>query len=64
MRYTHFVGFNGEEYHSAVKAFAAFHTPRMGLGSAAKISDGDLIIFASAPHDQEPRRQSFDDIIE
>ena len=40
MRYTHFVGFNGEEYHSAVKAFAAFHTLRMGLESAAKIADG------------------------
>lgn len=66
MRCTHFVGFKGDEYHSAVKAFGPPHFIHRGwdLRAQREIADGDLIVFATGSADQEPRRKSFNDINE
>ncbi|HEX2753746.1 MAG TPA: hypothetical protein VHP34_11700 [Alphaproteobacteria bacterium] len=62
----HFVGFRGEEYHSAVKAFGKPHFIHRGwdLRAQREIAHDDLVIFASGSHDQEPRGKSFNDITE
>lgn len=66
MRCIHFVGFRGDEYHSAVKAFGPPHFIHRGwdLRAQREIADGDLIVFATGSGDQEPRRKSFNDISE
>lgn len=65
-RCVHFVGFSGEEYWSAVKAFGPPHFIHRGwdLRARREIADGDLVVFAKGSHDQEPRTKSFDDIRE
>jgi hypothetical protein len=65
-RCVHFVGFYGEEYWSAVKAFGPPHFIHRGwdLRARREIADGDLVVFARGPHDQAPRTKSFDDIRE
>lgn len=66
MRCVHFVGFKGEEYHSAVKAFGSPHFIHRGWDLRAKreIGDNDIVVFAFGEHDQEPRGKSYDDIRE
>ncbi|MET3648047.1 hypothetical protein [Phyllobacterium ifriqiyense] len=66
MRCVHFVGFKGDEYHSAVKAFGPPHFIHRGwdLRAQREIADGDLIVFAAGSADQAPRRKSFNDITE
>ncbi len=46
---THFVGFRGNEYHSAVKAFGPpdFYHRSYDNRAIAEFCDGDLIIFAN-----------------
>ncbi|MBY8918809.1 hypothetical protein KVG22_19565 [Nitratireductor sp. R6] len=63
---THFVGFRGEEYHSAVKAFGPPDFIHRGWDNRAQreIADGDLVVFAKGTAHQEPRARSFDDIRE
>jgi hypothetical protein len=65
-RIVHFVGFRGEEYHSAVKTFGPPHYIHRGwdLRAQREIADGDLVVFAFGPSDQEPRVKSYDDIRE
>lgn len=65
-RIVHFVGFRGEEYWSAVKAFGPPHYVHIGwdLRARREIDEDDLIVFAEGPHDQPPRVKSFDDIRE
>lgn len=65
-RCVHFVGFKGEEYHSAVKAFGPPHFIHRGwdLRAQREIADDDFVVFAAGPHDQEPRVKSFDDLRE
>ena len=65
-RCVHFVGFCGEEYWSAVKAFGPPHFIHRGwdLRARREIADGDLVVFARGPHDQALRTKSFDDIRE
>lgn len=66
MRCVHFVGFRGEEYHSAVKAFSSPHFIHRGwdLRAQREIADDDLVVFAAGSSDQEPRRKSFNVITE
>lgn len=62
----HFVGFRGDEYVSAVRVFGPPDFIHRGWDMRARreIADGDLIVFAQGPADQEPRVKSFDDIRE
>lgn len=62
----HFVGFKGEEYNSAMKAFGNPDFIHRGwdLRAQREIADNDVVIFAFGPHDQEPRVKSFNDITE
>lgn len=66
MRCIHFVGFRGEEYHSAVKVFGRPHFIHRGwdLRAQREIADNDVVVFAVGPHDQEPSRKSFNDLTE
>lgn len=59
----HFIGFRGEEFWSAVKAFGHpdFIHRGWNLRARREIAAGDLIVFATGPANQEPRRKSFDD---
>ncbi len=63
---THFVGFRGEEYHSAVRAFGTPDFIHRGWDKRAQreIADVDLVVFAKGRADQEPRARSYDDIRE
>ncbi len=62
----HFVGFRGEEYWSAVKVWGEPDFYHMGwdLRAQREIADGDTVVFAKGPADQEPSRRSFSDLIE
>ncbi len=65
-RCTHFVGFRGDEYLSAVRAFGKPDFIHRGwdLRARREIADGDLIVFATGGPGQEPRVKSYDDIRE
>jgi hypothetical protein len=65
-RIVHFVGFRDDRYWSAVRAFGRPHYIHRGwdLRARREIAEGDLIVFASGSHDQEPRQRSFDDMKE
>lgn len=65
-RCIHFVGFRGDEYMSAVRAFGEPDFIHRGwdLRAQREIADGDLVVFATGAQDQEPRTKSFDDIRE
>ncbi|WP_374832980.1 hypothetical protein [Paenochrobactrum pullorum] len=62
----HFVGFRGDEYLSAVRVFGEPDFIHRGwdLRAQREIAGGDLVVFASGEHDQEPRTKSYDDIRE
>lgn len=65
MRCVHFVGFRGEEYWAAVRAFGQPHFIHRGWDKRARREidfDADLIVFATGPHDQPPRERSYNDI--
>ncbi|MGO4449098.1 hypothetical protein AB4Y96_09240 [Phyllobacterium sp. TAF24] len=66
MRYVHFVGFKGEEYHSAVKVFGKPHFihREWDLRAQREIADNDIVVFATGAHDREPRCKSFNDLTE
>jgi hypothetical protein len=61
----HFVGFRGEEYHSAVKVFGLPDVYHRGWDQRAQreIADGDTVVFARY-HDQPPSAYNFDDSAE
>ena len=61
----HFVGFRGEEYHSAVRTFGLPDFIHRGWDMRAQreIAAGDVVVFAKY-HDQPPSRYSFDDSAE
>ncbi len=46
---THFVGFRGNEYHSAVKIFgkADFYHPKFDIRAKADITEGDTVVLAN-----------------
>lgn len=62
----HFVGFRGEEYHSAVRTFGPPDFIHRGwdLRAQREIADVDTVVFAFGSADQQPRTKSFDDIRE
>ena len=65
MRCVHLVGFRGEEYWSAVRAFGPPDYIHRGWDKRARREIDfavDLIVFATGPHDQAPRVYSYDDI--
>lgn len=61
----HFVGFRGEEYHSAVRAFGLPDFIHRGWDRRAQreIAACDTVVFAKC-HDQPPSQYSFDDSAE
>ncbi len=63
---THFVGFRGGEYLSAVRVFGRPDFIHRGWDLRAKreIADGDLIVFATGDETHKSRVKSFDDITE
>lgn len=65
-RCVHFVGFRGDEYTSAVRAFGEPDFIHRGWDKRAQreIADGDLIVFAQGDANQTPRDRSYDDIRE
>ena len=46
---THFVGFRGDEYHSAIKIFGKpdFYHPNFDIRAKADITEGDTVVFAN-----------------
>ena len=64
--YVHFIGFRGDEYWSAVKVWDRPHFIHRGWDRRGQrdIADGDVVIFATGDHDQEPRARSYDDLKE
>lgn len=65
-RAVHFVGFRGDEYTSAVRAFGPPDFIHRGwdLRARREIADGDTIVFATGSANQAPRVKSYDDIRE
>lgn len=65
-RAVHFVGFRGDEYLSAVRAFGPPDFIHRGwdLRAQREIADGDMIVFAQGGPEQEPRIKSYDDLRE
>ena len=51
---THFIGFRGEEYNSAIKIFGPpdYIHPRYDTSAFAEINKSDLVIFAKGDADQ------------
>jgi len=66
VRAVHFVGFKGDEYNSALKAFGPPHFIHRGWDLRAQrgIEESDLVIFAFGVAEQKPRLKSYDDIRE
>ncbi|GGD43321.1 hypothetical protein [Aureimonas glaciei] len=62
----HFVGFKDERYLSAVKVWGPPTYIHRGwdLRAQREIEEGDTVVFADGPADQEPRAKSFNDITE
>ena len=58
-RIVHFVGFKDDRYWNAVKTFGPPHYihPRWDACARREVDDGDLIVFADGPHDQEAWRR-------
>ena len=61
---THFVGFSGDEYVRACRVFGKpeFVHPGWDRRALRDVAERDRVIFATGPHDQEPRLRSFDDL--
>jgi hypothetical protein len=62
----HFVWFRGEEYNAAKKVWGAPDFIHRGWDKRARreIMDGDTIIFARGPHDQQPVERNLPDLTE
>ena len=58
----HFVGFRGEEFHSARRVFGQpdFVHRIWDIRATQDIAPGDIVVFARY-HDQTPSPRSFDD---
>jgi hypothetical protein len=65
-RAVHFVGFRGEEYRAAIRAFGPpdFIHRRWDLRARREIQPDDLVVFAKGDENQEPSRISGDDLTE
>lgn len=62
----HFVGFRGEEYHSARKVWGRPTFIHMGWDRRAQreILPIDTVVFATGEHDQQPRDRNWPDLRE
>jgi hypothetical protein len=62
----HFVGFRGDEYTRACRAFGSPDFIHRGWDQRAQreIAPEDTVVFAKGSFDQVPRRQSFNDLDE
>lgn len=62
----HFVGFRGDEYTRACRAFGLPDFIHRGwdLRAQREIAPKDTVVFATGSFDQVPRRQSFNDLDE
>lgn len=62
----HYVGFRDDRFARARRIFGGPVVIHRGwdLRAHREIGPDDLVIFAEGPHDQEPRRKSFDDLTE
>jgi len=60
----HFVGFKGDEYWSAVKVWGKPAFIHRGWDNRAQreIHVSDTVVFATGPHDQKPKKRSFNDV--
>lgn len=65
-RCVHFVGFRGDEYTSAIRAFGRpdFIHRWWDTRARREIAEGDLIVFARGDERQEPSRYTAPDIEE
>lgn len=65
-RCIHFVGFRDDRYWNAVKVWGLpnFVHPGLDMRARREIADGDTVILADGPADQEPRSKSFNDLRE
>lgn len=66
MRAIHFVGFRGDEYTRACRVFGEPDFVHLGWDRRARreLADGDLVVFAQGPHDQQFSARNYDDIRE
>lgn len=62
----HFVGFRGDEYARACRVWGNPDFIHRGwdLRAAREIADGDTVVFARGPYDQQPCVRSFNDLDE
>ncbi len=65
-RAIHFIGFYGDEYWSAVRAFGPPDFIHIGWDRWARqeVMDGDVAVFARGTFDYEPSAYSFPDLRE
>lgn len=65
-RHIHFIGFKDDRWWNAVKTFGFpdFIHPGWDIRAAREIAKGDTVVFAAGDWRQEPRVQSFTDLIE
>jgi len=65
-RVVHFIGFRGEEYWSAVKAFGRPDMIHMGWDRRAQrdIGEDDLVVFAKGDEHQPLSERNYPDLIE
>ena len=63
---THFVGFSGEEYHSATRVWGEPDFIHRGWDSRAQreIAEGDVVVFAKDTEADEFPKRTFNDIDE
>ncbi len=63
---THFIGFIDDRYWNAARIWGKPDFIHRGWDMRARreIADGDVVVFATGPADQEPSRRSFDDLRE
>ena len=66
LKCSHFVGFRGEEYWSAVKVWGwpDFYHRGYDNRMGKMLADGDLIVFANGCEAKGPQFYSYPDIIE
>lgn len=62
----HFVGFRGEEYWSAIKAFGKPDFIHRGWDMRAQreIADDDVVVFATGNEHLDPSRYNYNDLQE
>lgn len=65
-RCVHYVGFRDDAFGRARRIFGGPVIIHRGwdLRARREIGERDLVIFATGPHDQEPRVKSFNDLDE